>query len=290
LSDVELMHPIPIVDSHIHFWDPGRLNYPWLQDLPTLNHAFLPAHLAQAATAVNLQKIVFVQADCVPEDGLAEVAWVSQLAQTEPRIQGIVAFAPLENRAASASYLEKLKAFPLVKGVRRLIQSEAPGFASQPEFIHNVQQLAQFGFSFDICIIHPQMSDTIELVSKCPEVAFVLDHFGKPAIAEKQLEPWAKQIRTLAQFPYVSCKLSGLVTEADHQNWTVEDLRPYLEIALDAFGPQRLMFGGDWPVSELAASYQQWVETAYTLLSTLSEADRQRIFFDNAQAFYWLDE
>jgi L-fuconolactonase len=261
-----------------------------LQDLPTLNRTFLPAQLAQAATAVNLQKIVFVQADCVPEDGLAEVAWVSQLAQNEPRIQGIVAFAPLENGAASATYLEKLKAFPLVKGVRRLIQSEAPGFARQPDFIQGVQQLAQFGFSFDICIVHNQMSDAIELVSQCPEVAFILDHFGKPAIARRRLEPWASQIRTLAQFPHVWCKLSGLVTEADHQNWTPGDLRPYLEVALEAFGPQRLMFGGDWPVSELAASYQQWVETADVLLAALPEADRQRVFFANAQAFYRLDE
>ena len=282
------MPPIPIVDSHIHFWDPGQLNYPWLRDIPTLNHVFLPAQLAQATTAVNLQKIVFVQADCVPEDGLAEVAWVSQLAQNEPRIQGIVAFAPLENETASATYLEKLKAFPLVKGVRRLIQSEAPGFANQPEFIRSVQQLAQFGFSFDICIVHTQMPEVIELVSQCPEVAFVLDHFGKPAIANKRLEPWATQIRTLAQFPYVWCKLSGLVTEADHQNWTVGDLRPYLEVVLDAFGPQRLMFGGDWPVSELAASYQQWVETADALLAALPEADRRRIFFENAEAFYKL--
>jgi L-fuconolactonase len=284
------MHPIPIVDSHIHFWDTEHLTYPWLQDIPTLNRAFLPAQLAQAAMAVNLRKIVFVQADCVPEDGLAEAAWVSQLAQTEPRIQGIVAFAPLENGVASATYLEKLKAFPLVKGVRRLIQSEKPGFASRPDFIQGVQQLAQFGFSFDICIVHTQMLEVIELVSQCPEVAFVLDHFGKPAIADKQLEPWTTQIRTLAQFPHISCKLSGLVTEADHRNWTVGDLRPYLELAMDAFGPQRLMFGGDWPVSELAASYQQWVETAATLLSALSEADRRRVFFENAQTFYRLDE
>lgn len=284
------MPSMPIVDSHIHFWDPGQLNYPWLQDIPALNHAFLPAQLAHAAAAVDLQKIIFVQADCVPEDGLAEVAWVSQLAQTEPRIQGIVAFAPLENKSASAAHLEKLKTFPLVKGVRRLIQSESRGFANQPEFVRGVQQLAHFGFNFDICIKHTQMSEAIELVSQCPEVAFVLDHFGKPAIAGKQLEPWATQIRTLAQFPHVWCKLSGLVTEADHQNWTAADLRPYLEVVLDAFGSQRLMFGGDWPVSELAASYQQWVETADVLLAALPEADRQQVFFANAQTFYRLDE
>ncbi len=285
-----MMLPLPIVDSHVHFWDPAHLTYPWLQEVPTLNHAFSPVQLSQAATAVNLQKIVFVQAACVPEDALSEVAWVSELAQTEPRIQAIVAFAPLEKGVASADYLEKLKAFPLVKGVRRLIQSEALGFARQPTFIEGVQQLASFGFSFDICILHTQMTDAIELVQQCPQVAFVLDHFGKPAIAAKQMQPWATQLRTLAQFPNVSCKLSGLVTEANHQNWTEADLRPYLDVALDAFGPQRLMFGGDWPVSKLATSYQQWVETAVSLLSDLSEKDRYRLFFENAQTFYRLGE
>lgn len=279
-----------IVDSHIHFWDPERLNYSWLQDLPPLNDAFLPSHLAEAATAIDLQKIVFVQADCLPEDTLAEVAWVSTLAQEEPRIQGIVAFAPLENGEVSVAHLEKLKAFPLVKGVRRLIQAEGQGFANRPEFIQGVKQLPQFGFSFDICIVHPQLPDTIELVSHCPDVAFVLDHFGKPAIADKRIEPWASQIRMLAQFPNVSCKLSGLVTEADHKNWKPADLRPYVEVVLDAFGSQRLMFGSDWPVSKLAAGYRQWVETAYTLLSDLSEEDKRRIFSENAKMFYRLDE
>lgn len=282
------MPPLPVVDSHVHFWDPAFLKYTWLQEIPTLNRAFLPAHLAQAATAVNLQKIVFVQADCAPEDGLSEVAWVAELAQAEPRIQGIVAFAPLEEGTACAHYLEKLKAFPLVKGVRRLIQSEAKDFANQPTFIRGVQQLASFGFSFDICIVHTQMAETIELVEQCPEVAFVLDHFGKPAIADKSMEPWASHLRALAAFPHVCCKLSGLVTEADHQHWTEADLRPYVKVALEAFGPHRLLFGGDWPVSELAASYQRWAETADSLLSALPEADRNRIFFENAQTFYRL--
>jgi L-fuconolactonase len=219
---------------------------------------------------------------------LHEVTWVTELAQVEPRIQGIVAFAPLEVGAAIADYLEKLKAFPLVKGVRRLIQSEAPGFARRPEFVRGVQQLAQFGFRCDICIIHPQMEDVIRLVEQCPEISFVLDHLGKPAINDQVLEPWATQLRALAEFPHVYCKLSGLVTEADHRHWTEADLRPYMEVALDAFGPNRLMFGGDWPVSELATSYQRWVETAESMLSTLSEADRNRIFFENAQTYYQL--
>jgi len=279
----------PIVDSHVHFWDPAQLTYPWLTDIPPLNRAFLPAQLEEATTAVALQKIVFVQADCLPEHGIAEVAWVTHLAQTEPRLQGMVAFAPLDQGAASAAYLEQLTAFPLVKGVRRLIQTEAPGFACQPKFIHGVQQLAKLGFSFDLCLVHAQMGDVIELVAHCPEVAFVVDHLGKPAIADQLLEPWATRLHTLARFPNVWCKLSGLVTEADHHNWTVADLRPYLDVALAAFGPQRLMFGGDWPVSTLATSYQQWVETVAVLLAELSAGERRQLFFENAQTFYRLD-
>ena len=130
----------PFVDSHVHFWNPTQFNYAWLQELPSLNQAFLPARLAQEAP-VNLEGMVFVQADCAPADGQREVSWVSELAQEELRIQGIVAFAPLEAGAAVTGYLAKLKTFPLVKGVRRLIQSEALGFARQPEFVRGVQQL-----------------------------------------------------------------------------------------------------------------------------------------------------
>lgn len=279
------MHPV--IDSHVHFWQPANLSYIWLQDLPTLNRAYLPIHLTEAAPP-HLQGMVFVQADCVPADGQREVSWVSELAQEEARIQAIVAFAPLEEGTASTSYLEKLKTFPLVKGVRRLLQSEAPGFALQPEFVRGVQQLAHFGYSFDICIRHSQMPDAIRLVEQCPNVAFVLDHFGKPAIKDQVLEPWATQLRQLAEFPNVCCKLSGLVTEADHQQWTEADLRPYLEVALAAFGSKRLMFGGDWPVSELATSYRRWLETAVSMLSALSETEKNNIFFENAQSFYRL--
>lgn len=278
----------PIVDSHIHFWHVEKLRYEWLAGVEPLNRTFTPNDLAEAATDIDLQKIVFVQADCIPEDGLREVAWVTELAQGEPRIQGIVAFAPLEQGEAAAAMLDDLQQYPLVKGVRRLIQDEALGFARHPDFVRGVQQLAARKLSFDICIRHWHLPDIIALVEQCPDVAFVLDHFGKPAIKEHLLEPWAKYLHTLAEFPYVWCKLSGLVTEADHQQWTEADLRPYLDVALEAFGPNRLMFGGDWPVSELATSYRRWVETAVSMLSALSEAEQNNIFFENAQTFYRL--
>lgn len=278
----------PLVDSHIHFWDPDYLHYTWLAQVPAINRRYTPAVLSEAAAGVNLQKIVFVQADCVPEEGLEEVRWVSQLAASDPRIQGIVAFAPLEQGNAASDYLAELSHFPLVKGVRRLIQSEALGFSVHSDFIAGVQQLAQFGFSFDLCILHHQLPDVLTLVEQCPNVSFVLDHFGKPAIKDRIMEPWATHLRTLAGFPNVVCKLSGLITEADHANWSPADLQPYIDHVLDLFGPDRLMFGGDWPVSELASSYQRWVETADAALAERSETDKQKVFYQNAVDFYRL--
>ena len=278
-----------IIDSHVHFWNPSYLRYEWLDNLPEINKTFLPSDLRKSSMGWDMEKLVFVQADCMPEDGLREVAWVTGLAQVEPRIQGIVAFAPLEQGEGISGYLEKVKTYPLVKGVRRLIQSEEPGFAIRRKFVQGVQQLARYDLSFDICITHLQMEDAVRLVEQCPDVVFVLDHFGKPVIKDQVIEPWATQLRALAEFPHVCCKISGLVTEADHHHWQEADLRPYVEVALEAFGPGRLMFGGDWPVSELAVGYQHWLETAESILSTLPELEKNKIFFENAQRFYGLD-
>jgi len=276
----------PIVDSHIHFWDPNRLQYDWLSEVPAINKAFLPVDLAEQASEVNLEKIVFVQCDCVPEESINEVEWVSSLAKEEPRIQAIVAFAPLEQGEAVRSHLQKLAEFPLVKGIRRLIQSEGPGFCAQPEFVSGVQLLPEFGFSFDICVIHHQLDDVLHLVAQCPDVSFVLDHIGKPGIKDGQMEPWQTQISKLAQFPNVACKISGLVTEADLEKWTPQDLQPYINHVVNAFGPDRVMYGGDWPVSLLATTYQDWIDTLNAATANLSQENRHKLFYQNACAFY----
>jgi len=276
----------PIIDSHVHFWQPDYLRYEWLANLPTINRPYQPQDLSQAAAGIDVQSIVFVQADCVPEDGLKEVAWVSDLAQKEPRIQAIVAYAPLEQGAEVSTYLEQLAGFPLVKGVRRLIQSEGPGFASQPDFIRGVQRLAEFDFSFDICVIHHQLIDTLQLVEACPDVSFVLDHCGKPNINEQVQEPWKTHITRLAEYPNVSCKISGLVTEANWQTWSRQDLKPYIDHVLAVFGTERVMFGGDWPVVELATTYYEWLRTAIWAVSALSSPEQEQIFIHNASRFY----
>jgi L-fuconolactonase len=278
----------PIVDSHIHFWDPNRLQYDWLAGIHILNRSFLPSDLTQQAATINLQKIVFVQCDCRAEQGLQEAEWVSTLAQQEPRIQGIVAFAPLEKGQAVTVHLQALTAFPQVKGVRRLIQAEAAGFCIQPDFVKGVQLLAEFGYSFDICIFHHQLADTIKLVEQCPQVSFVLDHLGKPAIKAGRLDPWREEIKALASFPNVFCKISGAVTEADLQNWTPTDLQPYLDHAIEVFGLDRVMYGGDWPVSLLATTYPAWLETLDAATAQLSAAEKEKLFYQNARTFYRL--
>jgi L-fuconolactonase len=281
--------PQAVVDSHIHFWDPRHLRRDWLAGAPAIHHAHLPADLAASATTVDLQGIVFVETDVDPEDRLAEAAWIAELAQAEPRLQAIVASAPLElGPEAVRGHLEALAQQPLVRGVRRLIQSEGPGFCTQPAFVAAVQSLPSFGFSFDICIRHYQMADAIRLVEQCPDVALILDHFGKPDVKQGLMEPWATNLRRLAAFPNVVCKISGLATEADHTHWTRDQLRPYIAHALACFGPERVLYGGDWPVSTLAIGYQQWIDVILWATSDLDDGARHKLFVENTRRVYRL--
>jgi L-fuconolactonase len=277
-----------LIDSHVHFWIPELLRYTWLADNPSINRRFSPKDLADGSAGLPLEKIVFVQADCAPEDSTREVEWVTELARDEPRIQGIVAFAPLENGRSVQGWLESLARNPLVKGVRRLIQSERPGFCVQNNFVEAVRLLPGWDFSFDICVYHHQLGDVVELVDQCPRVRFVLDHLGKPDARTPSFEPWGEQIATLAAYTNVFCKLSGLVTEADHERWTPQGLRPYIEHVVEHFGADRIMYGGDWPVSLLATSYRAWIEALSWAVSNLDESGRDKLFFANAEKFYRL--
>jgi L-fuconolactonase len=279
-----------LIDSHVHFWDPGRLRYAWLDDLPTLNRPFLPNHVPQSGSDWKLSAMVFVQADCAAEQGVSEVDWVASLAAHDGRIQAIVAFAPLEMGEGARPALEELSRRPLVKGVRRLIQSEPLGFSVQPGFVAGVQSLAGYGLSCDLCIRHFHLPDVIQLVRQCPQVSFVLDHVGKPDIKNRNIEAWRTDMTALATSPNVMCKLSGLVTEADWQRWTPADLQPYIDHTLEVFGPDRVMYGSDSPVATLAANYPTWVQTLMTGTGALSHTERQQLFGENAARFYRLTD
>ena len=281
--------PDSIVDAHVHFWNPQRLNYPWLASVPALNYAFLPDDYSAVTKTTSVGKMIFVECCCEPAQNRDEAKWVSELAARETRIKGIVAHAPLECGGAVRDELAALAQFPLVKGVRRNLQGEADAnYCLQPDFVAGVRALAAFDFSFDLCIAHHQLPAVTELVHRCPEVRFVLDHCGKPPIRQQLFEPWATQLLTLSALPNVFCKISGLLTEADLTKWQPSDLRPFVRHAIDCFGFDRVLFGGDWPLLTLAGDYSRWLAALDFCFMGAGENDLKKMFQTNAENFYHL--
>jgi len=284
------MPAFPIIDTHVHLWDPAYLALPWLEGNALLNHRFgLPEFHDQTA-GLQIEAFVYVEVDSDPHYALLEARWAVEQARLEQRLQGIVAHAPLEYGARVRSFLAALTELgPLIKGVRRLVQSEPdPAFCLRPDFVRGVQILPEYGLSCDLGITHVQLASAVALVRACPDTSFVLDHIGKPDIKQQRYDPWREQLHELATLPNVVCKISGMITEADHASWTTADLAPYLAHALAVFGPERVMFGGDWPVSLLAGGYQRWVAALDLLTADLAWSDRQRLWAENARRCYRL--
>ena len=284
------MSDFPIVDAHVHLYDPGVIGYAWMTGRPVVDGPHLMAQLDAARGAVEIEALVWVEVDADPGQHLQEAAFVEGLARSDRRIRAMVAHAPLERGAAVTPDLEKLAAHDLTRGIRRLLQDEADdAFCLRPGFVEGVRLLARHGLSFALGIRHRQLASAVELARRCPDVRFVLDHIGKPGIRDGLLEPWRTHIAELAALPNVWCKLSGLITEADHRNWTREQLRPYIDHVIERFGFDRVMFGSDWPVSEQTHRYAQWVEIVDWALTDAAADERRRLFCDNATAFYRLD-
>lgn len=283
------MPNFPIVDTHLHVWDPNHLNYPWLEGVPFLNKPYLLPDYNKATGPVQVEKMVFLECDVDKSQFLDEVEWVTELAAQDPRIQGIVANGALELGDGVRPYLEQLTKNPLVKGIRRIVQGEPdPEFSLRPDFVRGVQALPDYGLSCDLCIYERQLASTVKLVEQCPNVQFILDHIGKPQIVNHLMEPWRTELRKLAALPNVWCKVSGLVTEADHKNWTPADLRPYIDHVVECFGFDRVIYGGDWPVAFQATEYPRWVRTLEEAVAGASEAEMRALFRDNAIKFYRL--
>jgi len=281
------MPNFPIVDTHLHLWDLGRLRYPWLAGAPAINRNHLIGEYRTACGPIAVAKMVFLQCECDPAQFQEEADWVTEVARIDPRLRGIVPWAPLEKGDAAEADLARLAANPLIKGIRRIIQFEAdPEFCLQPGFVRGVQLLPRHGLSFDLCINHRQLANTIRLVRQCPNVRFILDHIGKPDIKGQVLDPWRAELRELASHPNVWCKLSGLANEADMAAWTPADLAPYVSHVIDCFGFARTTFGGDWPVATLATDYPRWVQTVDDALRGCSPDELHRLYVRNAEAFY----
>jgi len=275
-----------IVDAHVHFWDPGTLHYPWLDEIPALKRAFLPADYRAAVGNVAVSKVLFVEANCRADETLREVAMIERLAETEPTIAGIVAFEDLTAGLGVGG--SGLGRSPLVKGVRQNIQGQPAGFCVQPAFVDGVREVGRRGLTFDLCATHDQLRDVVQLVRLCPSTRFVLDHCGKPAIKEGRAERWRTDIAALAVYENVACKMSGLLTQAAPEAWNDEDLLPYADWVIRCFGTQRVLYGSDWPVLTLAGSYCDWYGFTQAFTATWTAAERDGFYGGNAVTVYGL--
>jgi L-fuconolactonase len=273
-----------IVDSHQHFWQVGRFDYPWMSpELGVLFRDFLPAAIEPELKRCGIDQTVLVQAS----NSLDETGWLLALAERHRFIGGVVGWVDLTSDDIEQQ-LGQFVSHAKFKGVRHLIESEpADDWVTQSNVVGGLRALAAKDLSYDLLVHTRHLRHATRVAERVPELRFVVDHLAKPPIATREIDGWADEFRKLAEFPNVSCKLSGLVTEADH-SWRNEDLKPYVEIALECFGPERMMFGSDWPVCLLAASYDEVFDSTQSLLADLNHEERERIFAKNAIDFYRL--
>jgi L-fuconolactonase len=272
-----------IIDAHHHLWRYSPTEYDWIDDsMPQLRHDFLPDDLAPIAAAAGVTATVAVQA----RQSLDETDWLLSLAENSPLIQAVVGWAPIASPDFPA-WLDQNAARPKLAGLRHIVQAEPdPEFLLQPAFAEGIRALTRSNLVYDILIYDSQLPQAIRFVDQHPNQIFVLDHIAKPRITEAVLEPWAFNITSLAQRPNVFCKLSGMVTEANWTAWTPATLQPYFDAVLNAFTPQRLMLGSDWPVCLLATTYARWFTLLRSIISSFSTDEQQRILSGTAQKVY----
>jgi L-fuconolactonase len=274
-----------LLDAHLHFWDPAARHHDWLAAHPSLHRRFGPEDLDTGAH--ELTGAVFVQADCRDGEALDEIRWVAGLARDHPLIRGIVAYAPVHRGRRAWRDLAAVAAYPLVVGVRWLLQGRAADEITGTALTCGLRLLAEWGLTFDLCATHDQLPAVASLVEACPQTSFVLDHLGKPPVVSGKLDPWRDDVARIASFPNAACKLSGLATEAA-PGWSAADVRPYLEHALEVFGPQRCMIASDWPVASLATTTERWFDVVLGVIAQLPARQRAAVLSGTATATYGL--
>ncbi len=277
--------PLRMLDAHVHFWDPDRLHYPWLSDMPALRRPYLPQDMPALADGV-LEGAIFVEANCRITENLGELDFIDTVTEGGAPILGTVAFVDMCDVARRTGVLREVARRPRAVGVRHNIQRQPPGFCIQDEFVRGVQAVGRAGLVFDLCITADQLAEATELVRGCPDTTFVLDHCGKPDIAGDAIEPWATDLRRLAGHENVACKLSGLLSEARPEQRTVAGILPYARHAMECFGADRLMYGSDWPVVTTAGGEPLWRSVVNNAISSWPYAARHAFFFDNAVRIY----
>ncbi|WP_020571014.1 amidohydrolase family protein [Neolewinella persica] len=271
------------LDSHQHFWNYELPKHDWIDnEMAAIRRNFSPDDLSPVLQAHGVDGCIAVQAD----QTTAETDFLLDIAANNNFVKGVVGWIDLRADDLPAQ-LGKYAGQPLLKGFRHVVQGEPdPYFLLQPDFLRGIDTIGKLGYTYDILIFPHQLVSSLELVKQFPEVKFVIDHLAKPYAKDSYFTGWAAGISAIAAFPNVYCKLSGLVTEADYQDWTAEALLPYLRHALEAFGPDRCMFGSDWPVCLVAAEYGQVIGLVKDLMTGFSDEQQAAVFGGNCARFY----
>jgi predicted TIM-barrel fold metal-dependent hydrolase len=278
---------IPIIDTHQHLWNLEQFPYSWTSGNPVLGRSFLMSDYLAAIEGLYVVGSVHVEADVDAPYRLQETETLAALAREENPLRGLVAGARPEEEGFVAE-LKTLAAIPEVKGIRRILHVLPDGYGIQPRFVQNIQRLAEYDLSFDLCVKATQLPDAIHLAKAAPEVRFVLDHCGVPDVKGRALDPWRDYMREIASLPNVVGKISGVVAYADPDRWTAVDLAPFVLHTIDCFGWDRVMFGSDWPVCTLSATLRQWVGALREIVAGATEDQQRRLFHDNAVRVYRL--
>jgi L-fuconolactonase len=272
------------IDAHQHFWIYNQRECDWIDEaMASIRRNFLPADLKPQLEKNGFQGSILVQV----RQTLEETHWLLKLAEDNPFILGVVGWVDLRSPRLRAE-LESFAGKPKLVGIRHIVQSEPDDFLRQPDFLRGISILEEFDLAYDLLIYTKHLPITAEFVRRFPLQRFVLDHLAKPPIKSGSVDVWARGIRELASFQNVFAKVSGLVTEGDWQNWKPEDVRPYLDVAFECFGPSRLMFGSDWPVCTVAASYTQVANLVKDYLSKYAAEEREAVLGGNAAKFWRL--
>jgi len=277
---------MPVIDAHHHLWNYDTEDYAWIgPEMNVLRRNFTPADLHIEMQQAGVDGAIAVQA----RQTLQETEWLLSLAAQNEFMRGVVGWAPLIDAAVSDD-LQRLAAQPKLKGIRHVLQDEPDDFYMlRNDFNAGITQLRRFNLVYDVLIFERHLPQTIQFLDRHPDQVFVIDHIAKPRIREGLLSPWRENLKELARRSHCFCKLSGVLTEADWQNWRPEGIHPYLDAALDAFGPNRCLFGSDWPVLLLADSYAGWVATVKNFVSRLSSTEQARVLGGTAAEVYRLD-
>ena len=281
---------LPIVDTHQHLWDLGKFRLPWVKKGDPLDRNHLMSDYLREAKGLNVVKTVYMEVDVDPAQQDAEAEYVTGLCQKadNPMVAAVISGRPASD--GFAAYIRKYRDSAYVKGVRQVLHVDGtpPGYCLDEKFIKGVRLLGEMGKSFDLCMRAKELPDAAKLIDACPDTRFILDHCGNANVQAKDHNQWKKDIGEVAKRKNVVCKVSGIVASAKPGTWSADDLAPIVKHTLQVFGPDRVMFGGDWPVCTLAATYGQWVAALKEIVKGRNADEQKKLFHDNGVKFYGL--